>query len=419
MRFGLVALVAFAACGGDSGATADASLACSGGEQECRADGVYTCDLNGQFTRTQLCTNGCEATPTPHCARSCADPGVVSICDNNAVKQCTGGAEEPCTPGVCITSGDEAVCATVAGATTCAGTRQDGSAFALVCADANGVSTTQACDVRSGECAPAQYDCAQLASVADGSVTCDAATGDFFTACDAGQPATLPCDTGSACSNDGTLNCYTAPTAGATCGGSTVCYPGLHCTQTAATDPSCVQPAGQIACNDTDVLAVCTDSNTGFACVNGTVWRWNNLTAWGGSCTSNHVSLPAGGNCIPGLADCQQGLACDRSPYDIAGTCRTPPTNAPAECTLTGQLSTGLSCAYAWHACADGHYYDVSCTPMNIAGNIITLCECEVDGEVVQSFGGSEVCNVTDVGMLDAQTRASCGWDVTTVDVAP
>jgi hypothetical protein len=202
------------------------------------------------------------------------------------------------------------------------------------------------------------------------------------------------------------------------CGGPTVCYPGLHCTQQNATGASCVQPAGVLACNSTDVLAVCTSADTGFACVNGAIWRWNSLTAWGGSCTNDHVTLPAGGVCIPGLADCKPGLECHRTRYDIAGICRTPEPNAPPECTLTGQASTGRSCGYAWHACRDGRYYDVSCQPVNVGGIIATLCDCSVNGAKTASFGSEAICNVTTTGMLDAAAMQGCGWNVATVDVA-
>jgi hypothetical protein len=411
-------LAILVACGGGSESRPDAQT-CTTGATECRTDGVYTCD-GTTFQRTEACAKGCESTPTPHCIRSCSDPGVKSICENGAVKQCSGtSAAQTCSPGVCLTAGDEAVCATAAGSTTCQGKRADGSFYDLLCADGNGISKTQACDFRSGQCVPAQFDCAKLASTPEGTVSCDSASGDFFTSCLAGQPATLSCSATTSCSSDGSLNCYTPSTAGGTCGGPDVCYPGLHCTQTSATARSCTQPAGQIACSPTDVLAVCTDADTGVACVDGTVWWWDNLTAWGGSCVNNHATLPAGGICIPGLGDCKQGLACDRSPYDIAGICKPPAPNAPAECTLTGQVSTGLSCVYEWHSCADGRYYGVNCRRINVGGNVVTVCECSINGTVTMSFGGTAACSVTDTAMLDTVLKQSCGWNVTTVDVAP
>jgi hypothetical protein len=415
----LLVIVVAGCDGGGSDARPDSQLPCVDGATECRPDGVYTCD-GTTFKRTEACANGCESTPVPQCKRSCGDPGVKSICENGAVKQCSGiTATQMCSPGVCMTAGNEAVCATAAGSTMCQGRRADGSFYDLLCADSSGISSTHACDFRSGLCVPSQFDCAKLASTPEGKVVCDATSGDFFTSCLAGQPATLSCSATTSCSSDGSLNCYTPPAAGGTCGGPDVCYPGLHCTQTSATARTCTQPAGQLACTPTDVLAVCTDADTGVACVKGTVWWWDNLTAWGGSCASNHINVPIDGICIPGLGDCKQGLACKRSPYDITGICKTPAPNAPPACTLTGQASTGLSCAYDWHSCEDGHYYDVDCRRVNVGGNVITVCECSIDGTVTKSFGGTAACSVTDVAMLDATLKQSCGWNVTTVDVAP
>nr|MBA3822139.1 hypothetical protein [Deltaproteobacteria bacterium] len=275
-----------------------------------------------------------------------------------------------------------------------------------------------ACDGRTGTCVAAEFDCATLATVPEGTVVCDPSR-NYYTACTAGQPQTLACGTGTKCATDGSLNCYTEPTDGVACGGPAVCYPGMHCIQGDASGASCDVPAGVLACSSTDVLAVCTDVNTGFACVKGAVWRWQNLTTWGGSCTSNHANIALGGVCIPGLADCLQGLECHRSVYDVAGVCRTPAPNAPAECALTGQASTGRSCIYDWHSCRDGKYYDIDCRVANIGGQVITVCDCSVNGVKTTSFGGDAICNVTSTADLDMRARASCGWTVTTTEVAP
>jgi hypothetical protein len=403
-------------CGGSSKEAPDAP-ACVEGATECRADGLYTCDAGGAFQRTEACMT-CEATPVPHCAMSCADAGVTSICQGDSIMSCANNTTTACDPGTCLPAGKQAVCATRPNMTECAGRRTNGTPYDLLCADAAGISTTKACDLRTGECVAAQYDCAALTTVPANTVQCDATSGNYYTSCVAGQPAALACSAGSKCASDGSFNCYTPPTAGAACGGPTVCYPGLHCTQTAPASSSCVQPPGQLACSSTDVLAVCNDVDTGVACVNGAVWWWDDLTAWGGSCTNNHVNLPLGGTCIPGLADCQQGLACDKSPFDVAGTCRVPAPNAPPECTLTGQVSTGLSCIFEWHACADGRQYEVNCRRQNIGGTAITICECSVNGAVTTSFGGTELCMATNLQMLDQLAMSKCGWNVTTVDVA-
>jgi len=53
---------------------------------------------------------------------------------------------------------------------------------------------------------------------------------------------------------------------------------------------------------------------------------------------------------------------------------------------------------------------------VNVGGNVVTLCECSVDGTVVKSFGGTAACSVTDVAMLDAVLKQSCGWNVSTID---
>ena len=391
---------------------------CDLGARQCRADGLYTCDASGVFRLTEPCAS-CEATPVPHCAVSCAEAGVTSICDGDAVKNCATGTSSSCDPGTCLPSGKQAVCATMSAASTCEGRRADGTPYVLVCGDANGVSSTEVCDQRTGTCAAAAFDCAALASNPANKVACDASSGNYYSSCVDGQPNALVCGEGSACASDGSTTCYTPLTVGAACGGPTVCYPGLHCIQQAATGGTCSRPAGQLACNSTDVLAVCNDTNTAVACVNGSVWWWKNLTAWGGSCTNDHVTLAAGGTCIPGLADCMPGLECHRSRYDVAGICRTPEPNAPAECTLTGQASAGLSCAYDWHSCRDGRSYDVDCHPVNVGGTVLTVCDCSVNGTKTTGFSSDAICNVTSTAMLDAAARAGCGWTVTTEDVSP
>lgn len=417
-RVALVAIL-FAGCDDASGTQPDGppSQLCESGATECRADGLYTCDASGAFQRTEACAT-CEASPVPHCVVSCADAGVTSVCDADSVKDCATGATRSCEIGTCLPSGKQAVCATKPGTSTCQGRRADGTQYVLACADSSGISASKVCDRRTSECVTEEFDCSELTAVPANRFSCDTSSGNYYSSCTAGQPTALTCKADTTCANDGTTSCYTPPTAGATCGGPSVCYPGLHCTQLEASGASCVQPAAALACNSFDVLALCTDVNTGVACVKGAVWWWKNLTTWGGSCTSNHITLDVGGTCIPGLADCKQGLECHRSRFDIAGTCRTPEPNAPAECTLTGQASTGRSCIYDWHACRDGHYYDIDCRIVNLGGNILTLCDCSRDGVKGNSFDGDAICNVTTTPMLDARAMASCGWRLTTVDVA-
>lgn len=418
-RFVLVAGLLFG-CGGDKDEVrpdGPPAGGCSEGDKECRADGLYTCDANETFQLTEACA-ACEQAPTPHCVVSCSDPGVTSICDGDTRMDCAAGTSQSCDPGTCVTAGKEAVCATKAGSTTCEGRRADGSRYLLACADANGVSPDQVCDRRTSECIAAEFDCGTLGGVPAGEVACDP-SGNYYSSCVAGQPRALACETGSKCANDGSTNCYTEPQNGAACGPPTVCYPGLHCTQTAATEPSCVQPAGILDCTKFDVYTICTDPDTCVACMNGAVWWWKNLTTWGGSGTSSHATVPAGGVCIPGYADCKLGLSCEKSRFDTTGICETPKPGARAECTLTGQVSTGRSCIYDWHACDDGHYYDVDCRVVNVGGNVITICDCSVDGVKGASFAGDEVCNVTSTEMLDAKVRTECGWTVITDDVAP
>jgi len=420
----LLAAFLIAGCGGsdsDNTARPDGTQACLSGATECRADGLYTCDASGAFQRTESCTR-CEVAPMPHCYDACKDSGVTSVCSGDSIKQCASGEMQACDPGTCIAGAQQAFCATKPGELTCRGRRADGSKYALLCANANGeIASDQACDLSTSKCAADTFDCGQLSSVPANDFACDA-SGNYHTSCVGGQPAARACVGDTICSSGAlgdSFNCYTPATPGVACGGPAVCYPGLHCTQNDTAGASCVQPAGQLACNSTDVLAVCTDTNTGVACVHGGVWFWRNLTTWGGSCTSNHVTLPAGGICIPGLADCAPGLECHRSiPYDVAGICRTPQPNAPAECTLTADLSTGLSCAIDWHACANGVYYDVDCRRVNVGGNAITICDCKENGTVIRSYGGAETCSLTTTTALDAKVRAECGWNLTTVDLA-
>ncbi|HZI14290.1 MAG TPA: hypothetical protein VE153_28230 [Myxococcus sp.] len=129
--------------------------------------------------------------------------------------------------------------------------------------------------------------------------------------------------------------------------------------------------------------------------------------------------IPAGGNCIPGVADCARGLACVKTRYDVAGVCRTPAADAPAECTLTGQVSTGLSCVYQWNSCLNGRRYGVSCSPVRVGTYAITACGCLVDGVRTTTFGGDAVCKVTTTAELDTLVRQNCGWSLTTANVAP
>lgn len=58
------------------------------------------------------------------------------------------------------------------------------------------------------------------------------------------------------------------------------------------------------------------------------------------------------------------------------------------------------------------------CRVVNVGGNILTICDCSLDGVKGNSFAGDEICRVTTTAMLDAKTMASCGWRVTTVEVA-
>lgn len=122
--------------------------------------------------------------------------------------------------------------------------------------------------------------------------------------------------------------------------------------------------------------------------IKGAVWWWKILPTWGGA-------------------------------YDIAGTCRTPEPAAPAECTLTGEVSTGRSCVHEWHSCRDGNYYGISCIPQSIGGRVLTLCTCTINGvKSAPTFAGDAVCNPTSIVDLDEQAQANCGWAVTTTDLA-
>ena len=403
----------------DAGPPDAVASTCTAGDTQCRADGLYTCDATGGFQLTEACAR-CDGEPSPHCDhRQCGDPGVTSACAGDAIQNCATGEMQSCGPGTCVAAGAEVVCVTKPGVSQCQGRQADGTPYVLACADANGVQGDQVCDRRSGTCVAAQFDCASLAATPDGEVSCDPVSGNYYTACVAGQPDALACSAGTRCSSDGSFNCYAPVTAGVSCASPAVCHGGLQCTQLGASAPSCVAPPGILACNSTDVLAVCADSNTGVACIKGAVWWWKNLPSWGGSCTSNHITLAEGGTCIPSFADCAQGLACERSIYDVAGTCRPPQPAAPAECTLTGEVSLGSSCVDEWHSCRDGNYYGISCVPQSIAGHVITLCTCTVNGvKSAPTFSGSAICNATSTEDLDAQARANCGWSVITTDLA-
>ncbi len=197
-----------------------------------------------------------------------------------------------------------------------------------------------------------------------------------------------------------------------------MCSSGRQCVQTAAGQASCVTPAGVLACSRTDRLAVCSDADTGVACYDGNVWWWKNLTKWGGSCNQQPV-VPEGGTCLPGVVGCATGLACEKSAYDIAGTCRPPAPNAPAACVLTGQASTGSSCNYRWASCANAKTYGVSCLTQRIGGQLLTTCSCLVDGVKAVGFTGSEICGVTTTADLDAMAQSKCGWSVETTGVGP
>ncbi len=410
-RFASTAALALAlgACGSPQSSGPSPQDACSSGQTRCGADGLYTC-ANGAFELSSACT--CAADPSPHCEAICSS-GISAICQGDSIRNCGTGAVSSCNGGRCLMNAGSPVCATKAGDDQCVRSTASGD-FALHCSDGDLISTSRACDLRTGKCQPVVFDCAQLTSIPADRIACDR-SGSFLSRCENGQPQAVVCAAGTSCSSDGTAHCYTST--GKSCGGQAVCSPGLHCTQTAVNASTCVQPAGILACNATDVLAVCTDQDTGVACIQGAVYWWQNLTRWGGSCQSNHVTVPLGGNCIPGLADCTAGLACNKTAYDLAGVCAPPAPGAPPQCTLTAQASTGLSCDYSWGSCLDGKTYRISCLAQRIAGQVLTTCDCLVNGQKVSSFAGDAVCKVADLAALDATGAQKCGWQVKTVGV--
>lgn len=401
----------------DAGCTPDAGSvepSCTPGAQRCEPDGVYTCGADGRFQRTAACGD-CNAQPSPHCPVNCAN-GATSVCEGDGIRDCQAGTVSSCGIGRCVAEGSRGVCVTRPGG-PCMGTNPNGSRYALACATGDQVATDQVCDLRTGQCQAGTFDCMSLDDLEDGQVTCDA-SGDFLSACVNGQPRAISCEGSTACATDGSLNCYTPPNAGEACGGPAVCARGFHCNQAAADTASCIRPTSTSTCSPSDKRVVCSDIDTAVACHYGSVWQWRNLTRWGGSCSGGVPVIPAGGNCIPGLAACASGLACVKTRYDVAGVCRPPAANAPAECTLTSQVSTGLSCVYQWNSCLNGKRYGVSCSPVRVGAYVITACDCLVDGARTKTFGGDAACNVTSTVALDTLVRQECGWPLTTVDVA-
>ncbi|MBK7539368.1 MAG: hypothetical protein IPI49_29205 [Myxococcales bacterium] len=90
-----------------------------------------------------------------------------------------------------------------------------------------------------------------------------------------------------------------------------MCYPGLHCTQLEASGASCVQPAAALACNSFDVLALCTDVNTGLACVKGrgvVVEEPHDLGQIPARATTS--TLDVGGTCTRASPTANKGLEC-------------------------------------------------------------------------------------------------------------
>ncbi len=347
----------------------------------------------------------------------CSD-GVVSICEDGAIRDCASDATQPCHGGECITDGDRALCVASSGS-RCRGRTSDGEIYQILCGDDDGVADDLICDLRSDECRPASFDCGALTGVGTDQLYCDS-TGNFLSGCHDGQPVGLVCEGDSSCGSDDTFNCYAEAQAGASCGGPVVCAPGYHCRQSGPGQSTCSQPAGQLACSSSDVLSICLSDGTGLACVEGDIFWWEELPSWGGSCDNDRPVIPEGGTCIPGLADCAAGFACDASPYDIAGVCRTPDPDAPAECTLTDQGTTGNSCLYRWDSCADGNQYNVTCQAQSAAGHIITTCRCYINGsETRGGFEGGDLCGVESIEELDQLAQEKCEWDVVTVDVTP
>ena len=411
-----ICLAAAAGCGGGGEVEPDATLCSTEGERQCQADGVYECS-GGVFELSAACDD-CEAEPTPHCAG--ADPcdgQTGSICDGDDIRDCDAGDVEACAAGRCAMAGATPVCAVDLDEPCVVDTAQ--GEVNLACADEGTVSPDHVCDARTGACVATQFDCGELTGVPVDQVACDPTTGDFLTRCYDGQPIAIACAGDTSCSDDGTLNCYTEATPAAACGGQAICYPYMLCLQTDdADDPTCIQPAGQLACSDGDYLSVCTDDDTGFACLGSFPYEWDNLTDWGGTCAGNEPVIGRGGMCLPGIADCAPTLACVKEPFDQVGTCQLPDPDAPADCTLTGQASTGNQCMWEWDTCLDGKQYGVSCSAFAIEGVIVTTCDCLVDGNVTGDFAGNEVCNVETLEQLDGIVMDECGWDLTTTAVA-
>lgn len=387
---------------------------CAEGDMSCGEGGLYTCDADGTPVLTEECT--CASEPQPHCEVELCPAGATFVCDGDAIRDCSSGASTSCNGGRCLMTADGPVCATKTNDPVCVKKDANGDEISLLCSSGDAVATDQICDWRTGKCASSTFACSRLTNVELDKVVCDS-SGDFLSGCRNGQPAGIVCEGAAKCRNDGTLNCYTTSTAGQDCGGQTMCYPGLHCTQTSVADSICERPAAVLDCGANDVVSVCSDADTGVACVNGAVWWWENLRSWGGSCGEEPV-IPQGGNCIPGLADCKAGLACEKTSFDVAGVCAPPRPGAPAECVLTHQVSTGRSCQYKWDSCLNGKQYTVSCQVQNVAGHVFTLCGCFIGSEKTKEFTGEEICQVEDLASLDRIAKEECGWSVSTTDVA-
>jgi hypothetical protein len=392
---------------------------CTTGELSCAGDGVYKCQADGSKTKEATCNN-CVATPSPHCPAVdlCGTATDGTICDGDQVRNCATKTTAPCEIGHCITSNNKGICAADVGQ-PCFGNTTAGE-VQLPCADGGALATNAACDYRTGLCTTAAYSCGNLETLQPNQVACDPATGDYFSKCNNGQPGAIICQGETACRNSTSITCFTPATEGAACGGQAVCAPFMHCTQNGPTQASCVSPAGALVCGASDRTLVCSSADTAFACLNGNVYRWNGLTTWGGSCASGHVTVPLGGNCIPGLADCATGLACERELYDKVGVCKTPAAGATAECVLTGQaIVSNNTCEFEWASCRDGHDYRVSCRGIRVGANVITQCRCLLDQQETGTFVGTDACAATNTQQLDSVANAKCGWDVTTTEATP
>ena len=392
---------------------------CEAGTRTCGADGLYQCQADGAKIKIESCSD-CAVAPTPQCPQTDICAGVSGlVCDGNGIRDCAAKNTTPCELGRCVMSGTGAVCAADAGQ-PCIGRAGNGTAVQIACAAGGELATDQVCDNRTGTCVASTFDCASLSSLQNGMVACDAASGNFLTKCVDGQPDAIVCQGETACLNNGTLSCYTSRNPGEPCGGQAMCYPGMHCVQSSATQSACVVPAASLGCSATDRLVVCGSPTNTYACVDGNVYRWDSLATWGGSCANGKAKIPLGGNCIPGLADCVTGLACDKTPYDVAGICRAPQPGAAADCVLTGQaVISNSTCEFEWASCEDGHQYQVSCRGQRIGNTVITTCRCLLDGQETGNFAGSEACAAANTEQLDTVTNAKCGWAVSTVEVAP